>query len=219
MNQSKAAAIIIGANGGIGSAILKRMQSDRSITTIFALSRNEPQRNESQKTKTEWLQTDAKLSSIQACCKQIADSHIPIRYIVIASGLLHSKELNIKPEKRIEDINYESLHSVFETNTFMPIVWLKELTGLLNKNSATTIAVLSARVGSIKDNRLGGWYSYRASKAALNMLLKNASIEYSRRFPKAKVISFHPGTTDTELSKPYQAGVPEEKLFKTDFVA
>ena len=78
---------------------------------------------------------------------------------------------------------------------------------------------LSARVGSINDNRMGGWYSYRASKAALNMLLKTAAIEYARRAKNVKLIAFHPGTTDTTLSKPFQKNIPEDKLFKPDFVA
>ena len=81
------------------------------------------------------------------------------------------------------------------------------------------IAVFSARVGSISDNQLGGWYSYRASKAALNMVLKCAAIELARLNPRAKLVAFHPGTTDTNMSKPFQKGVPAEKLFSPDFVA
>ena len=79
--------------------------------------------------------------------------------------------------------------------------------------------MLSARVGSIGDNHLGGWYAYRASKAALNMLLKTAAIEYSRRSANVKLLSFHPGTTDTPLSKPFQSSVAADKLFTPDFVA
>jgi len=81
------------------------------------------------------------------------------------------------------------------------------------------VAVLSARVGSITDNQLGGWYSYRASKAALNMVLKSAAVEYRRRLPRVKLLAFHPGTTDTALSRPFQRGVAPEKLFSPEFVA
>jgi len=80
-------------------------------------------------------------------------------------------------------------------------------------------AALSARVGSISDNRLGGWYSYRASKAALNMMLKTLAIEHGRRHKKSVVIGLHPGTVDTQLSRPFQVNVPEEKLFSADFSA
>jgi NAD(P)-dependent dehydrogenase (short-subunit alcohol dehydrogenase family) len=81
------------------------------------------------------------------------------------------------------------------------------------------VVALSARVGSIGDNRLGGWYAYRASKSALNMMLKTVSVEYARRVKNVKLISFHPGTTDTALSKPFQASVPKQNLFSTAFVA
>lgn len=219
MSHANNAAIVIGANGGIGNAMLKHFQQDPSISHIFAVSRREAQGSNLQDTKTVWLQADSDLKSINESCQLIAKARLPVRYIVIASGMLHSKERHIQPEKRIEEINYDTFHAVFDTNTFMPMIWLKELTPLLDKRSLTTIAVLSARVGSITDNRLGGWYSYRASKAALNMLLRNLSIEYKRRFPKTKVISFHPGTTDTELSKPFQTSIAREKLFNADFVA
>jgi len=90
---------------------------------------------------------------------------------------------------------------------------------LLSKQTACRVTVFSARVGSVSDNRLGGWYGYRASKAALNMMLKTASVELKRRAKGVKLVSFHPGTTDTSLSKPFQKNVPEGKLFTPDFVA
>jgi NAD(P)-dependent dehydrogenase (short-subunit alcohol dehydrogenase family) len=101
----------------------------------------------------------------------------------------------------------------------VPSLWLAALSQSLTRGSSCKIAALSARVGSISDNRLGGWYSYRASKAALNMVMKSAAIEYSRRLPGVKIVAFHPGTTDTALSRPFQRGVPEGKLFAPDFVA
>ena len=103
-------------------------------------------------------------------------------------------------------------------------MWLSKLAPMLSKGwqraePKVSIATLTARVGSIGDNSMGGWYSYRSSKSALNMALKTASIELARRAPNAKLISFHPGTTDTQLSKPFQARVPANKLFTPDFVA
>jgi NAD(P)-dependent dehydrogenase (short-subunit alcohol dehydrogenase family) len=98
-------------------------------------------------------------------------------------------------------------------------LWLKALVSIVKGKSDCIITVFSARIGSIGDNRSGGWYSYRASKAALNMLLKTAAIEYSRRAKNVKLIAFHPGTTDTALSKPFQRSVKSENLFSTEFVA
>jgi len=96
---------------------------------------------------------------------------------------------------------------------------LKLLHPILKGKQRCVVAALSARVGSINDNHLGGWYAYRSSKAALNMMLRTLSIEYARRVKNVKLIAFHPGTTDTALSKPFQTSVPAEKLFTTEFVA
>lgn len=99
------------------------------------------------------------------------------------------------------------------------MLWLKSLVPLLSGKQACKIVVFSARVGSISDNKLGGWYSYRASKAAINMLLKSAAVELARSVKNIKLISFHPGTTDSPLSKPFHKNVPANKLFKSEFVA
>ncbi|MDB4261175.1 SDR family NAD(P)-dependent oxidoreductase, partial [Porticoccaceae bacterium] len=117
---------------------------------------------------------------------------------VICHGILHSDTL--WPEKRLEDINAESLQTVFQANTVVPVLWLKLLHRLLKSKQRCVVAALSARVGSIGDNQLGGWYAYRSSKAALNMMLRTLSIEYGRRVKNVKIISFHPGTTDEAFS-------------------
>ena len=135
----------------------------------------------------------------------------------ICNGLLHNDHL--WPEKRIEDIGLDALQEVFSVNSFIPILWLKALLPLVKGDTNCIITTISARVGSINDNRSGGWYSYRASKAALNMLLKTASIEFARRAKNVKLIAFQPGTTDTPLSKPFQTAVKAEKLFTPAFVA
>jgi NAD(P)-dependent dehydrogenase (short-subunit alcohol dehydrogenase family) len=99
------------------------------------------------------------------------------------------------------------------------MLWLKHLTPVLTNKNSCKVVIFTARVGSISDNKLGGWYSYRASKASMNMLIKSASVELARRAKNIKLISFHPGTTDTELSKPFQKNVPKDKLFTCEFVA
>ena len=110
------------------------------------------------------------------------------------------------------------MQEVITINSVIPMLWLKALFPLVKGQSICVISVFSARIGSIGDNHSGGWYSYRASKAALNMLLKTAAIEYSRRAKNVKIIAFHPGTTDTYLSKPFHGTIKPENLFTTEFV-
>jgi NAD(P)-dependent dehydrogenase (short-subunit alcohol dehydrogenase family) len=135
----------------------------------------------------------------------------------MCNGVLHSKKY--QPEKRLEDFSAEAFLNVLNANTITPMLWLKYLTPLLNTLNNCKVTIFTARVGSISDNKLGGWYSYRASKAAMNMLIKSAAVELARRAKNIKLISFHPGTTDTPLSKPFQANVAEGKLFTCEFVA
>lgn len=137
--------------------------------------------------------------------------------VYICLGLLHND--HIKPEKRLEDFSADNYNEVITANTITPMLWLKHLTPLLSGKNSCKITFFSARVGSISENKLGGWYSYRASKASLNMLLKSAAVELARRAKNIKLISFHPGTTDSPLSKPFQKNVPKEKLFTSEFVA
>lgn len=219
MNKIKTAAVVVGANGGIGHATVKCFEKDEQVDHVFAISRHLNAEGGLNDSNTTWFKSDSSEQSIVRICEQIKSLQYSLRYIVIATGILHNLDSGIKPEKRISSLSSDTLHDVFNINTFLPLQWLKGFTELLNKNNLTNIAVLSARVGSIQDNRLGGWYSYRASKAALNMLLKTLAIEYQRRFPKAKLTSFHPGTTKTELSRPFQAGIAEHKLFNVAFVA
>ena len=123
------------------------------------------------------------------------------------------------PEKKLEEINSDYFMQLLHSNTLVPLLCLQSIVPLLNHKTHCTITALSARVGSINDNKLGGWYTYRASKSALNMLFKTAAIELARRAKNTKLILFHPGTTDTQLSKPFQKNVPADKLFTPDFVA
>ncbi|WP_111980145.1 SDR family NAD(P)-dependent oxidoreductase [Algibacillus agarilyticus] len=141
----------------------------------------------------------------------------PFTRVFICNGLLHSD--SVKPEKRIEDISAIGFQNTIWVNTVVPMIWIQKLTPILTSKIECKLVVFSARVGSIKDNKLGGWYSYRASKAALNMLLKTTAIEFARRAKNIKIIAFHPGTTDTKLSKPFQKNVPKNKLFTPEFVA
>lgn len=143
--------------------------------------------------------------------------HAPVRLIVVAIGTLHQKgkagTTSIQPEKTWRELSAETMAAIFATNTIAPALIAKHFLPLLPRKGRSVFAVLSARVGSISDNRLGGWYSYRASKAALNQIIKTTSIELARTRPDAICIGLHPGTVATGLSKPFQANVAEGKLF------
>ena len=137
----------------------------------------------------------ANLSSFKGC----------ISRVVICNGILHDDQKDIFPEKKLEDISESKMMHVLRVNALLPLLFLKELVALVKGEKRCVISVLSARVGSIEDNRLGGWYSYRASKAALNMLVKTAAVEYERRAKNGQLLLFHTGTVDTNLSKPFQS--------------
>lgn len=134
---------------------------------------------------------------------------------MVATGFLYDE--HVSPEKTIRDINMDHFREVFSVNTYGPALLAKYFLPRHQRDRKSVFACLSARVGSISDNRLGGWFAYRASKAALNMILKNAAIEMARRSKKACIIGLHPGTVDTTLSKPFQRQVQEGKLFTPEY--
>ncbi|MEO1575694.1 MAG: SDR family NAD(P)-dependent oxidoreductase [Pseudomonadota bacterium] len=137
--------------------------------------------------------------------------------VIVATGTLHDDGL--KPEKSLRQIDAASMQRVLAVNTVGPAMVARSFLPRLKRSGPATFAALSARVGSIADNRLGGWHSYRASKAALNMLIRTFSIEMRRTHPQARVIGLHPGTVDTGLSAPFQRNVPDGKLFTPDYSA
>jgi NAD(P)-dependent dehydrogenase (short-subunit alcohol dehydrogenase family) len=221
--MTESAAIVIGAGSSIGSALCRRWQQDAAISHVFAVSR-EPAAEHEQSTHASIHRICcdySEVSIIEACqtIKTLLDEMQldTISRVCICNGILHNE--NVWPEKRLEELSISSLLEVFTINSVTPLLWLKSLINLVRTRNDCVITVFNARIGSIGDNRSGGWYSYRASKAALNMLLKTAAIEYSRRAKNVKLISFHPGTTDTALSRPFQGSVKKENLFTPDFVA
>ena len=131
----------------------------------------------------------------------------PFNYILIATGAL---EIKSTPEKSINHLSQSNMIDHFVTNTIGPALILKHIRLLLDKKSSSIVSVLSARVGSIEDNKLGGWYSYRAAKAAVNQIVKSFSIELSRSHPKACLLAIHPGTVDTNLTQKYSSNYPKQ---------
>ncbi len=138
--------------------------------------------------------------------------------MIVASGILHDGDA-LHPEKTWRALDGAALEQVYRINTVGPALVAKHFLPLLARHRKSVFAALSARVGSTSDNQLGGWHAYRASKGALNMLLRTFAIELARRNPRAACVGLHPGTVDTRLSAPFQANVPEGKLFDADLAA
>ncbi len=208
------AALVIGASGAIGGAVVDAFCRDARFERVVAVSRAGCADTRPDVT---WLQSDHSEASIARIVDELGALNVAILRVVISTGVLHGD--TFAPEKKLEQLDAEAMHHVFHVNTVVPALWLSALAPLLKHSEHCVVAATSARVGSIGDNRAGGWYSYRASKAALNMVLKSAAVEYGRRAPGVKLIAFHPGTTDSELSRPFQRGVPEGKLSTPAYVA
>lgn len=199
--------VIIGSRGAIGNAFVEHYLKDSSVSNIFAFSRNKINSTHSKLTS---FYIDIELEESVAAAAESINAH-KIDIIITATGILHSDR--IKPEKSIKDINHESFMKIFSINAVGPALIGKYFIPLLKKDTKSVVAFLSARVGSISDNKLGGWYSYRASKSALNQIVKNFSIELKRTNPKAIVLALQPGTVDSNLSEPFKRNVAKGMLF------
>lgn len=214
-------ALVFGASGGLGQAVVAKFLTDPNIDRVVAVSRN-PQTEDLSapwisNTRLVWIQVeDYSEDAMKEVVAGLEEYSGQVNRVCICHGQLHTD--HIWPEKRLEDIDGSAMHEIFHVNTIVPSLWLKLLHKIIAGDTLCPVAVFSARVGSTGDNRLGGWYAYRASKAALNSMLKSFAVEYARRAKNVKLIAFHPGTTDTELSKPFQASVPKEHLFAPAFV-
>ncbi|MDN3556406.1 SDR family NAD(P)-dependent oxidoreductase [Halomonas maura] len=208
-------ALVTGASGGIGSALVDALLASPRPGRVLAVSRQAIRRPDARLTALPLDITTPR--GRDGLVEAIGDA--PLHLLINTLGMLHDAEAGIAPEKTLGDLDAESLTRLFQVNAATPALLLKALEGALKGRHPALIASLSARVGSIGDNRLGGWYAYRASKAAHNMLMKTAAVELRRLNPQATVVCLHPGTTDTALSAPFQSRVPAGKLFSTPFVA
>jgi len=192
-------ALVIGVSGGIGQALLQCLQAHPCCAQVSGLHRQSDPA------------IDFDMEASVASAAQALQGQGPYHLIINAAGVLHTEQFS--PEKKLGDLNYAQLQATFCVNTFGPALVLRHFAPLLDAQRGV-LACRSARVGSIGDNRLGGWYSYRASKAALNMLVKTAAIELARSKPRAVLASVHPGTVSTALSTPFkgaQIGRPPEQ--------
>lgn len=191
-------AIVIGASGGIGAALANHLKERGA--SVLELSRRSGT-------------IDLADEQTIAAAADTARTGGPFDLIICASGILHGDGLS--PERSLRDLDANKLAQSFVVNAIGPALVMRHFLPLLPPAERSVFAALSARVGSISDNRLGGWYGYRASKAALNQFVRTAAIELARTRPQAVCVALHPGTVDTAMSKPFQRGVAAEKLFSS----
>jgi NAD(P)-dependent dehydrogenase (short-subunit alcohol dehydrogenase family) len=201
-------AVVIGASGGIGGALAAALAERGAV--VHALSRRGVV--EDARFLADTIDLEAEASIADAASALRAEG--PIDLVIVASGLLHAE--GVAPEKSYRQLSGAAFARYFAVNATGPALVAKHFFPLLARDRPAVFAALSARVGSIGDNRLGGWYGYRASKAALNMIVKTLSIELARTHPLAACVALHPGTVATDLSQPFQRGVPAEKLFSPE---
>ena len=204
-------AAIIGASGGIGGALASRLEQSGDYARVLRFSRRPGVDSESID-----ILDEASIMAAAAAAESAVDR---LDLILVATGRLQDACWSVLPEKSWRALDAGALQAMFAVNTIGPALVAKHFLPLLRRGTRGVFAALSARVGSIEDNHLGGWYGYRASKAALNMMVRTLAIELSRRNPDAVCVALHPGTVDTPLSAPFQRGVRPEKLFAPETAA
>lgn len=201
--------LVIGGSGGIGAALMQQLKRDYPNARVLGTSTT---------VQSELIPLDfTRAQSTEKFIKELDSIRFNPDQIILASGALHSGSKG--PERSLKELDQDWLSQLMQINAIAPVLLLAKLVEKLDRKAKVQIGVLSARVGSISDNRLGGWYGYRASKAALNMYLKTMAIELKRTHPQVQLLLLHPGTTDTKLSRPFQARVPADKLFTPEYAA
>ena len=211
MNNSFKNIAITGVSGALGKAFVNNLAAIDNVETINVFSRSE-ENFHSEKIFTHLINYKNEDEIIEA--SRISSANRSLDLVIVANGILHNEK--VFPEKKISEITVEKFQEVFFVNTILPSIIAKHFIPKLSQNNQSIFAFMTARVGSISDNKLGGWYAYRASKAALNMVIKNLSIEVGRKNKNAVLVGLHPGTVVSNLSKPFQSNVPEKKLFTPD---
>ena len=204
--------VVGGGSGAIDAAFAAELARKYPNACISSLSRT---RSRSSDVRIRTVRVDYLDEASLRNASERVGQYGPVDLVIAAGGILHQS--GMMPEKSLRDLSADKLLTLYSANTVGPALIAKHFLPLMPRCRRAVFAALSARVGSISDNRLGGWYSYRASKAALNMLIRCASIEMGRRNPQAVVVGLHPGTVDSALSKPFQSNVAPEKLFSPQY--
>ncbi len=205
-------AIVIGASGGIGAALVSALLAEQSFATVFAMSRTVTGGDTQRLRHVPLDVTDE--ASIERAVRHVTGT---LRLVIVATGLLQSRI--VVPEKTYRALDAAALLESYRVNVVGPALVARHLLPRLHPSGRSVFAALSARVGSIGDNRSGGWHAYRASKAALNMIIRNLAIETARRAPDTLCVGLHPGTVDTPLSRPFQRNVAPGRLFTPAYAA
>ena len=208
MSKEKGNIAIFGANGSIGRALCRHYQEE---SHVYAFSRKDFDLDDTDLNKI--LLNDYEEETLTEVASLYEDDFF--NTIIVSIGMLHNHDF--MPEKRIGDFSSDQFLETIKINTLIPTLIAKSFHKKLKRREKCTLAFLSARVGSISDNKTGGWYSYRASKAGLNMVVKNLSIELGRLNKELIVIGLHPGTVDTPLSQPFQKNLEGSKIFCSNF--
>jgi len=190
--------VILGASGGIGRALADAAEARGAAVLRFARPEIDADRPD----------------TLEAAARQAGEG---LSHVIVATGLLHRDGHG--PERSVRDLEADWMLENFRVNAVFPALAARAFLPRLARDRRSVFAALSARVGSIGDNRLGGWHSYRASKAALNQLVRTLSVETQRRNPRAILAALHPGTVDTGMSKPFQRNVAADRLFAPEVAA
>ena len=187
-------ALVIGAGGAIGAALVAGLQADTTYTRVMGLGRDSD-------LPVDYFNESSIAAAAQGVASVCTEAQLELRLLIVASGFLHG--VQGEPERSWSHLDAGYLSHVFTVNALGPALVIKHFFPLLPRQGRCVAGFLSAKVGSIGDNALGGWYGYRASKAALNQLVKTASVELSRRNKAAVCVALHPGTVATPLSQPF----------------
>lgn len=209
--------LVIGASSGIGSAVVEQLQNQGKVVYGAGRSAQPPAQ-----LQQHWLQLDfydpsSITQAFATLTGTLKEREQTLHQVLICSGLLHDADTS--PERRLGELRAEDFSKLMLVNAMAPLLLAQAALPLLPRREPTRIAAISARVGSIGDNRMGGWYSYRCAKAALNMGWRCLAHELRRSHPSCTPLLYHPGTVDTDLSKPFQSKVKADKLFSREQAA
>jgi len=207
--------LVAGASGGIGSAFCAAIERCFPESRLVRLARTA---DDLPATSLDTLDLEFDISDERRITEAVGRiDPDPIDWVFVATGWLHGD--GMRPEKTYKQLDADRLLHAYRINAIGPALLVKHLVPRLANDRPARIGVLSARVGSISDNRLGGWHAYRASKAGLNMLIKNYALEWSRNRLPHVIVGLQPGTTDTPLSAPFQRNVPKDQLQTPQYTA
>lgn len=217
--------LVQGAGGGIGMALARALLSLPAVTRLYAASRAPEatglQAIAAADSRVTLLPLDLESAdSVSAAAERVGTQSSHLDLLINCAGVLHDDGVGMRPERRLSEVKSENLERAFRINAIGSLLMAQAFEPLLRRAAAPLFASISARVGSIADNRLGGWYAYRASKAALNMYLKTLAIEWARGKPKIRVVALHPGTVATPLSEPFtNASDSSRRVFESAVAA